>query len=537
MSTDPRSRPVAASAPAAQEAVRERSVANEPLGSGSFLDAVMESTLGRPPVAGRPPQSLRLDAFLAEQNTAKAIDLWIGAPEKLKFKLNRQSLARKLSRDIAAIDRLMGKQVDAILHHPRFQQLEASWRGLEYLVNQVATAEDVADEDAVDLKIKIRVLSVTKKELFRDLDRAIEFDQSFLFKSVYEEEFGIAGGEPFGALIGDYQFTGHLDDVTMLSKLSGVAAAAFCPFIGAAAPELLGLDRFTTLERPVRLASTFEQPEFLKWRALRDREDSRFVGLTMPRTLMRLPHQNDGTHSFGFVYHEDVTGPQHDKYLWGSASYAFAGVLIRAFSECGWFADIRGFEQGHVGGGLVADLPVHSFATDRSGVAMKTSTDVAIHEFQERELSAAGFIPLCPTRDGEYSVFYTNQSMQKPKVYDETVATTNARISAMLQYIMCASRFAHHLKVLGRTKLGSFQTERELETFLNDWITRYVAADEKAAPAIKARYPLREAGVQVTPIPAKPGSYRMVVHMLPHFQLDELTASLKLVTQLSTPPR
>ena len=500
---------------------------------GGLLDAVIAGTqpgTGPAGAAARTPAVAPVLEQFLRADSATALRLWLGRNFWSRPNLSRDTIARALGRDIARLDALLSRQVNAILHHPQFQQLEASWRGLWLLTGQAQRAVAQADQDGDEVHMSIRVLNVSKRELARDFDKVIEFDQSQLFKKVYEEQFGMAGGEPFGMLLGDYQFTNHVEDIQLLSSLSGVAAAAFAPFVAAATPQLLGLDNFATLEQPMELADTFNQLEYLKWRSFRDQEDSRFVGLTLPRMLMRVPYADTATRTDGFRFREDVEGADNSKYVWGNPAYALGAVLARAFASSGWFAEIRGVERDVEGGGLVTGLAVHSCGTDRPGIAPKISTDVAISDHQERELSLLGFVPLCHCKDTEHSVFYTNQSVQKPKTYDDQAATANARISAMLQYVMCASRFAHYLKVLARNKVGGSMREDELQSYLNNWIHRYVAADEKAPPATKARFPLREADIEVKEIPGKPGSYRLVIRLLPHFQLDELTATLRLVT-------
>ncbi len=431
---------------------------------------------------------------------------------------------------MAHLDRLLAEGVNAILHHPRFQKLEAAWRGLKYLTEQAEGAENV----------KIRLLSVSWNELSRDLERAIEFDQSQLFRKIYSDEFGTPGGEPFGLLLGDYEIRPRpsaehpIDDVAALGAVSQVAAAAFAPFVAGVHPSMFGLDQFTELEQPLQLAKPFEQLEFLKWKTFRQSEDARFVGLTLPRVLMRLPYEDGGGRATGFRFAED-TAVRSD-YLWGNAAFAFGGVVIRAFAESGWLAGIRGVERDSEKGGLAPGLPVHCFATDKQGVARKCSTDVVVGDFQEQELSELGFIPLCHCVDTEYSAFYSNQSVQIPKRYDEPAATMNARISAMLQYMLCVSRFAHYLKVAARDKIGSFAEAGECEDYLNRWLQQYVTSDGDAPPEVKAKYPLREAGVRVRESPGKPGSYQCVAHLWPHFGLDEATTALRITTEL-TPPQ
>jgi len=475
-----------------------------------------------------------LEVFLDEPDWTRAVELWLGAQGLSTRGLPRERIERLLSRDVARLDVIIGRQVNAILHNPRFQQLEASWRGLHFLTSQAQAAREQIESEGGKVEVRIELLNVSKSELFRDFERAAEFDRSQIWRKVYEDEFGTPGGEPFGAIVADYEFTNHPQDVELIGKMAEVAAGSFCPFIAAAAPKLLQLDSFATLEQPLNLSASFEQLSFLRWRSLRDRDDARFIGLTLPRVLMRLPYEDDGSRADGFRFREEVEAPDYRNYLWGSSAYAFASVLIRAFGGSRWFADIRGMERDVEAGGVVTDLPVHSFATDRRGVATKASLEVRVNESQEQELARLGLIPLCHAWDTDYCVFYSNASLNKPKQYDEPAATANARISAMLQYVMCASRFAHYLKVLARNKLGTFASGEELQSYLNRWLSNYVSADEKASPATKARYPLLDGRVEVRDTPGSPGSYRMIMHLLPHFQLDRLSASLRLVTRLTS---
>lgn len=486
--------------------------------------------LGRMLSASEPREALgTLERFLAEDAVLPSLRFWLSQRGALGSVASKDDVARLLSRDIAQLDALLSGQVNAILHHPRFQQLEASWRGLEYLVEQADGAENV----------KIRVLNASWEELARDAERAIEFDQSQLFRKVYTDEFDTPGGEPFGLLIGDYEIRHQpsaehrIDDVGTLSLVAQVAAAAFAPFVAGAHPAILGLDDFSRLEMPLNLPRSFEQLEYLKWRRFREQEDARFVGLTVPRVLRRLPYDDDGTRIDAFRFREDVAGPDRRKYLWGNAAYAFGAVVIRAYAQCGWLADIRGVQEGLEEGGLVTGLPVHSFNTDRQGIALKTSTDVALTDAQENELGDLGFMALCSCMDTEFSAFYGCPSVQKPRKYDDPAATRNARMSAMLQYMLCASRFAHYVKVMIRDKVGSATEASEVENTVYRWLQRYVTSDSEARPEVKAEYPLREARVEVRERPGKPGLYQAVVHLRPHFQLDELSSTLRLVTELN----
>jgi type VI secretion system ImpC/EvpB family protein len=480
-------------------------------------------------------ESLRtIDAFLAEQDWWQAVELWLGTQCLHIRGMPRERIERLLSRDLARLDMIISRQVNAVLHNPRFQQLEASWRGLYFLTQQAQQAREQIESGGDKVQVRIELLNVSKTELSKDFERAAEFDRSQIWRKVYEDEFGTPGGEPFGAIVADYEFTNHPQDVELIGKMAEVAAGSFCPFITAAAPKLLQLDSFATLEQPLNLSATFDQVPYVRWRSLRERDDARFIGLTLPRVLMRLPYEDDGTRADGFRFREDVEAPDYRNYLWGNSAYAFAAVLIRAFGGSRWFADIRGMERDVEAGGVVTDLPVHSFATDRRGVATKASLEVRIGESQEQELAGMGLIPLCHAQDTDYCVFYSNASLNKPKQYDEPTATANARISAMLQYVMCASRFAHYLKVLARNKLGAFASSEEMQSYLNRWLSNYISPDEKASPTTKARYPLLEGRVEVRDTPGSPGAYRMIMHLLPHFQLDRLSASLRLVTRLTS---
>jgi type VI secretion system protein ImpC len=419
---------------------------------------------------------------------------------------------------IAQIDHLLSIQLNEVLHHPQFQRLESTWRGLKYLLDNSSTSS----------MLKIRVLNASKKEVLRDLQRAPEFDQSALFKKIYEEEFGIFGGEPIAAIIGDYEFGRHPEDMELLEKISQVAAAAHAPFLSAASAELLNLDSFANLGAPRDLGKIFDSTEYAKWKSFRQSDDSRYVALTMPHILMRLPYGRDTKPVEGFNYDEAVDGTDHSKYLWGNAAYALGARLTNAFADYGWCAAIRGVE----GGGLVEGLPAHTFRTDEGDVALKCPTEVAITDRREKELADQGFAPLVHCKGTDYAAFFSVQSCNKPKQYDSEAANANARLSAQLPYILAVSRFAHYMKAIMRDKIGSFTSRNECERFLNKWMMQYVTEDDNASQVTKAQYPLREARVEVSEIPGKPGAYRAVAFMRPHFQLDELTVSLRLVADL-----
>jgi len=429
------------------------------------------------------------------------------------------SLSATLDNRVAELDRLISEQLSAIMHAPEFQKLEQSWTGLHYLVRNTTTGSG----------LKIRMLNATKRELVRDFQSALEFDQSTMFKKVYEEEFGTFGGAPFAALLGDFEISRQPEDMYFIEQMSHVAAAAHAPFVTAAAPELFGLEGFGDLGKPRDLAKVFDTVEYAKWKAFRESEDSRYVGLTLPRFLGRLPFNPvDGTTVDGFNFVEEVDGSDHQKYLWCNATYAFGAKLTKAFEEFGWCAAIRGVE----GGGLVDDLPTHTFKTDEGEIALKCPTEVAITDRREKELSDLGFISLVHCKNTAYAAFFGAQSAQKPRRYSSEAANANAVLSSQLQYIFAVSRIAHYMKAMMRDKIGSFTAAANVEDFLNRWLMRYVLLDDNASQQQKAQFPLREASVQVHDVPGRPGVYRAVSFLRPHFQLDELTVSLRLVAEL-----
>ena len=424
---------------------------------------------------------------------------------------------------IAQIDHLLSLQLNEILHHPQFQKLEGTWRGLKYLMNNCESGAS----------IKVRVLNVNKKELLRDIERAPEFDQSALFKKVYEEEYGVFGGAPFGALVGDYEFGKHPEDMALLEGVSHVAAQAHAPFVAAASPEMLNLESFTALDAPRDLGRIFDSTEFAKWKSFRQSEDARYVALALPHVLGRVPYGKDTKPIDEFRYEEGVDGSDHSKYLWMNAAYTVAARMTESFSLYGMCVAMRGVE----GGGLVEGLPTHSFKTDEGDVATKCPTETPITDRREKELADLGFLPLVHCKGTDYAAFFSVQSCSKPKKYDSDSANANARLATQLPYIMAMSRFAHYLKSMMRDKIGSFMSRGEAEEFLNRWIKLYVTENDNASPEIKAKRPLREARIDVTEVAGKPGVYRAVAFMRPHFQLDELTVSLRLVAELPAPAK
>lgn len=419
---------------------------------------------------------------------------------------------------IAQIDHLISLQLNEIMHHPDFQRLEASWRGLKYLI---------ANSELTD-NLKIRVLNATKKEILRDLQRAPEFDQSALFKKLYEEEYGVFGGAPFAAIVGDYQFSKSGEDIELLEKMSNVAAASHAPLLTNASHEMLNLESFAQIDAPRDISKIFESTEFAKWKAFRQTEDSRYVALALPRMLIREPYGAATVPVEAFAFEEGVDGTDHEKYLWANASWSLATRVTNSFALYGWCATIRGVESG----GLVEGLPVHNFRTESGDIAMKVPTEAAITDRREKELADQGFVPLVHQKNTPNAAFFSVQSAQKPKVFSTDSATANARISAQLPYIFAVSRFAHYLKVMMRDKIGGYMSRGEAEAFLNNWIANYVVANDDAPMTVKAQRPLREARVEVEEMPGKPGAYRAVAYLRPHFQLDELKVSMRLVAEL-----
>jgi type VI secretion system protein ImpC len=430
-----------------------------------------------------------------------------------------ENLAASLDARVAELDSLISEQLSEIMHTPAFQELESAWTGLHYLCKQTSTGA----------QLKIKLMSASKRELVKDFKSAIDFDQSALFKKVYEEEFGTFGGAPFGSLIGQYELTRQPEDMYFIEQMSHIAAASHAPFITAAAPQLFGLESYTEMGKPRDLAKVFDTVEYAKWKSFRESEDSRYVGLALPRFLGRLPYNPiDGEVTEGFNFVEEVDGTDHDKYLWCNASFAFAARLTDAFENYGWCAAIRGVE----GGGLVEDLPTHTFRTDDGEVALKCPTEISITDRREKELSDLGFIPLVHCKNTDYAAFFAAQSAQKPKKYDTDSANANASLSAQLQYMFAVSRIAHYMKAMMRDKIGSFASAANVQTYLQRWIDHYVTADDSASQETKAQFPLREASIEVSEVPGRPGVYRAVSFIRPHFQLDELSVSLRLVAEL-----
>ena len=419
---------------------------------------------------------------------------------------------------IGEIDKNLTAQLNEVMHDPKFQEMEGTWRGLHYLVHQSETGES----------LKIRVLNVTKKELFKDLEKAAEFDQSTLFKKIYEEEYGQLGGKPYGMLVGDYQFGRSPEDISLLKMISQVAAAAHSPFVASASPKMFNMDRFDELPKPRDMAKIFESVEFAAWTSFRESEDSRYVAMTLPRVLSRLPYGNEFRRVSEFNFEESVDGSDHSKYAWMNSAWAYAARITDSVAKWGWMARTRGVE----GGGKVEGLPVHTFKTDDGDVAMKCPTEIAISDRREFELSNLGFLPLLHNKDTDNAVFMGAQSCQKPQKYFDPAANSNAELSAKFNLMLCTSRFAHYLKVMARNKIGSFMETADCARWLNDWIGNYCVDPNGASDATKAQRPLSEARIDVRGVEGKPGWFEAVAYLRPHFQMETLTTSMRLVAEI-----
>ncbi|WP_432786002.1 hypothetical protein AAEX37_00107 [Oligella sp. MSHR50489EDL] len=422
---------------------------------------------------------------------------------------------------IGEIDRKLSEQINKILHHQEFQALEGAWRGLHYLVNNTETDE----------LLKIRFMDISKKDLGRTLKRykGAAWDQSPIFKRIYEEEYGQFGGEPIGCIVGDYHFDHSPQDVELLGEMAKIGAAAHCPFISGASPSVMQMDSWQELSNPRDLTKIFSNTEYAAWRSLRDSDDARYLGLTMPRFLARLPYGARTNPVDEFDFEEEVDGANHDHYTWANSAYAMAANINRSFKEYGWCTSIRGVESG----GAVDGLPAHTFPTDDGGVDMKCPTEIAISDRREAELAKNGFMPLVHRKNSDFAAFIGAQSLQKPAEYDDHDATANARLAARLPYLFACCRFAHYLKCIVRDKVGSFTDRDDMERWLNNWIMNYVDGDPvNSSQETKARKPLAAAEVQVTELPDNPGYYAAKFFLRPHYQLEGLTVSLRLVSKL-----
>jgi type VI secretion system protein ImpD len=505
-------------------------IVTENKGQAAFTQDTSHPEVDFDALLARPAYVVNLDQFLSEKDAQKALVYWLTEHADTATIRTTGDIVRQIDRAISEIDHRINDQLNLIIHHPALQKLEAAWRGLWYLSVQTDNARN----------IKIKILDISWAEVVKDVTRAMEFDQSQLFNKIYNEGYGIAGGEPFGVLIGDYEVSHRPsvrhphDDIAALEGLSQIAAASFAPFVAAASSELFGLDSFSGLGLPLDLDAIFAQKEYIRWHSFRESLDARFIGLTAPRILLRRPYRTTPGSYKGIFFYEKSPTAGNEHCLWGNASYGFAAILIREFANVGWFGHIRGVPRNYVGGGILTTLPLDVFETDAEPVAYKPVTDVVITDKLEREISDLGLIPLCQCYGTPYVAFYSNQSVHKPKRQETREADVNARLSAMLQHVLCASRIAHYLKVMIRDKVGLFMTAEQCEELLRRWLFKYTTGREDLEWEEQARYPLREAAVQVKEHPSKRGQFLCVIHLRPHYQLDQMISEMELATELTT---
>ncbi len=480
------------------------------------------------PAAGAPAELNEFESLLnkefrardvAKQSAVQSAVHTLAEQALSATKLVSADAIKTIQAIIAEIDKKLSEQINLIMHNEDFKALEGTWRGLHYLVNNTETDE----------MLKIRVLNISKTDLKKTLKKfeGTAWDQSPVFKKLYEEEFGSPGGQPYGCLVGDYFFDHSPEDVKMLANMAQVASAAHAPFIAGVAPSVMAMDSWQELSNPRDLTKIFQTAEYASWRSLRDSEDARYLGLAMPRYLSRLPYGAKTSPVEEFDFEEDTAGADHNKYVWSNAAYAMGVNVTRAFKLYGWCARIRGAESG----GMVEGLPVHTFPTDDGGVDMKCPTEIAITDRREAELAKNGFMPLSHYKNTDYAVFMGAQSLQKPAVYDDPDATANANLAARLPYLFATCRFAHYLKCMVRDKIGSFKEREDMEMWLNKWISQY-CCDPKSTEEMKARYPLAEAKGEVKEVAGNPGYYTSKFFLRPHYQLEGLTVSLRLVSKL-----
>jgi type VI secretion system protein ImpC len=469
----------------------------------SLLDSVINNTRAIRHEADRDRVREQLDQFLVEISEGTLVI--------------SDDIINSIDERIGIIDNLLSEQISMILHHPDFQKLESTWTGLHTLFNSKETENT-----------QIKVLNASKTELVRDFKLAADFDQSTLFKKIYENEYGTLGGIPYSAMVGDFHFDNTPNDLYLLEQLSHVAAAAHAPFLSSTAPGMFGIDDFSELHKPRDLPALFESTDYLRWKRFRDSEDSCYVGLTLPSVIGRLPYGMKTLPVESFNFEETINVDSRDNYLWVNAAFSLAGQMIKAFEQYGWCTAIRGVE----GGGVVDALPTYSYTSVSGDRVMQCPTEVAITERREKELAELGFIPLIYYKGTEKAVFFSINTPNCPRKYDDDQANANARLSVQLQYIMAISRFAHYIKIMMRDKIGSFTTAVSCQNFLQRWLNEYIVSDDNVSFKYKAKYPLRNARVTVTESADEPGNFKAVLYLRPHFQLESLSMSIRLVADL-----
>jgi type VI secretion system protein ImpD/type VI secretion system protein ImpC len=510
------------------EALAAKSLESEP----ELIEPLREAVLdGKFFSNAQRANAVRFAEFIAEPNNV--LTGWFGHDVAIRLAGDREAMVAALDRDIAEIDRMIAAQLDAILHHARLRKLEGSWRGLAWLIARMS----------ISGRLKLRILNVSWAEICRDLEKAAEFDQSQLFRSIYEDEFGMAGGEPYGLLVVDHEVRHRpgpgaiTDDVSAIASLSAVAAAAFAPLVIGASPALLGVDEFSDLSGVADPAAAFVAKEYQRWKNLATREDIRFIAVGLPRTLARLPWDEMLDRHRGFRYRESAHSV--DEKVWSGAGYLVAACVMRAFASFSWPADMRGYDIDRVGGGVVEDLPEPKFSIDPAHGLERPALEVMLTDRQERALVAAGLLPVGALPFGGQALIGAARSLQVPNARfvgaNADAAAANTRLSAQFNTMICVSRFAHYVKVMGRDMVGSFQTAQEIQKKLQAWLMKFATATTSPGPDTMAKYPLRGASVVINEVPGKPGVYGCVIQLQPHFQLDDIAASFRLMTEIAAP--
>lgn len=474
----------------------------------------------------------KLQQFIKSTAGNDLLRLWLGDAQVTELsKQHPKRCLEQIQRDIAQLDRIINKQLNAVMHHPEFQTLEASWRGLQYL------AESKDRYSTPNTQMELKVLNVRWRELRNDLDNGEEIEQSQLFKKIYDECFGQAGGFPFTAIVADFEIRPNLtkehpiDDLAIVRGLAQIGAASFCPMVLNAHPAMFGLKNFGELRHSIKIDVMHNSLEYMSWKKFRESQDSRFIALAMPRMLMRKPYRGRGSSPFPF---EEVVADKSD-YLWGGAAFGMGEVLIRAACEGGWFANLRGVKPGYNAGGLVTGCAHDEFTTESPGLALKPLTEIVLSEPFERELARSGFLGLCACRDIPAAAFYSSVSVQKPVDYDAEDASQSAKLSSLLNQILCVSRFAHYIKCIARDKIGSGVERERLENYLQNWLAEYMTPDTDASERIRSEKPLREGQVKVISLPGRPGEYSCIIELAPHYELDDILASMQFRTRLVKP--
>jgi type VI secretion system protein ImpC len=486
----------------------------------SILVSILEQVEVAVPQAGVDIQDFKDPTSIAEKPkgamVAAALRVFIDAVAQLEKPVERID-KHLLDGMIASLDSKMSDQLNEILHHENFQQLESSWRGLKFVIDRTDFRKNV----------RIEMIDISKTALRASFEDAPELIQSGLYKHVYNGAYDQPGADPYGAMVSNFEFDNSAPDITLMQEIAKVSSAAHCPFLGAIGPKFFGKKSMEDWKRIPDLNAWMETADYIKWRSFRESEDSRYIGLTFPRFLLRLPYGPDTAPVKSFNYQENVKGPDHEKYLWGNSAFAFATNLIRAYTNDGWCVQIRGPQAG----GAVDNLPVHVYDVGK-GKQAKIPTEVPVDETLEFACANLGFIPFSHYQGRDYACFFSANSTQKPAIYEQPEATANSRINARLPYIFLASRIAHYLKVIQRENIGTTKDRLKIEQDLNEWIRTLVTEMKNPSEEQIAKHPLRAAQVRVYDIEENPGFFRVEMMIMPHFQIEGMDISLSLVGKL-----